>query len=158
MVAAPAPAASPTQRAELLRDCALAAAAAPGACAWCATPLAGRRRVWCGDRCATKFWTNHWWSLARAAAKRRDKYACVRCGRALPKRPTRARFPREAAFRAATRAWRAARKRERLEVNHIAPARGAHRKLSCLHHLDNLETLCVDCHKAFTYPSKAAPE
>jgi hypothetical protein len=42
------------------------------------------------------------------------------------------------------------RKTDRLEVNHIAQARGAHRELSCLHHLDNLETLCLDCHREET--------
>ena len=48
------------------------------------------------------------------------------------------------------RAWRKLRSSERLEVNHIVPALGAHGTLSCLHHLDNLETLCVACHLAFT--------
>jgi hypothetical protein len=48
------------------------------------------------------------------------------------------------------RAWRAARAENRVEVNHRRPALGAHAMLSCIHHLENLETLCVDCHKIFT--------
>jgi len=48
------------------------------------------------------------------------------------------------------REWRARRKLERLEVNHVIPCLGAHTVLSCLHHLDNLETLCVACHKQHT--------
>jgi 5-methylcytosine-specific restriction endonuclease McrA len=48
------------------------------------------------------------------------------------------------------RAWRAGRAAGRLEVNHRIPARGAHRSLSCLHHLENLETLCVACHRVET--------
>lgn len=37
-----------------------------------------------------------------------------------------------------------------MEVNHIEAASGRHRSLSCVHHLENLETLCVTCHKAQT--------
>jgi hypothetical protein len=37
-----------------------------------------------------------------------------------------------------------------VEVNHRQPALGAHGTLSCLHHLDNLETLCVACHREIT--------
>jgi 5-methylcytosine-specific restriction endonuclease McrA len=74
----------------------------------------------------------------------------VRCGYALPKRPSRKAYPREAPYRAALRVWRARRRSEHLEVNHIVPALGAHRTLSCLHHLANLETLCTPCHLAFT--------
>ena len=48
------------------------------------------------------------------------------------------------------RAWRAGRPANRLEVNHRQPALGAHRTLSCVHHLENLETLCVACHRATT--------
>lgn len=48
------------------------------------------------------------------------------------------------------RAWRAGRASNRLEVNHRAPALGAHRTLSCVHHLENLETLCVVCHRETT--------
>ncbi|MBD5655337.1 MAG: hypothetical protein IAI50_09155 [Candidatus Eremiobacteraeota bacterium] len=134
----------------LLRSCTDAAFGGEDRCGWCGEPRPGRRRTWCSERCATRFWTNHWWSLARSAAKRRDKYRCVRCGHALPKRPSRKAYPREAAYRTAMRLWRANRKLERLEVNHISPALGAHRTLSCVHHLANLETLCMPCHLAFT--------
>ena len=48
------------------------------------------------------------------------------------------------------RAWRAGKPLHRLEVNHREPALGKHGMLSCVHHLDNLETLCVTCHKATT--------
>jgi hypothetical protein len=48
------------------------------------------------------------------------------------------------------RAWRAAKKSGRMEVNHRVPCRGKHTTLSCDHHLDNLETLCVACHLEHT--------
>ena len=48
------------------------------------------------------------------------------------------------------RTWRAAKKTQRMEVNHRIPCRGKHSTLSCDHHLDNLETLCVACHKVLT--------
>jgi hypothetical protein len=48
------------------------------------------------------------------------------------------------------RAWRAGKPVNRLEVNHREPALGAHGTLSCIHHLENLETLCVACHRETT--------
>jgi 5-methylcytosine-specific restriction endonuclease McrA len=54
------------------------------------------------------------------------------------------------AYLAAMRGWRAAKKVARLEVNHIVPCAGQHTQLSCAHHLDNLETLCMPCHKEHT--------
>lgn len=96
-----------------------------GRCHWCAASLPPGRRRWCSDRCASAFEKNHWWPAARRAARRRDRYACGRCGR---KRADRIR----------------------LEVNHIAPALGRHSQVSCAHHLSNLETLCHECHRAVT--------
>lgn len=109
-----------TKNAAILAVCALARPS-PGGCAWCGKPLPEGRRKWCSGRCETRFWNNHWWSRARRAAKRRDRYACVRCGGGRP-----------------------------LEVNHKTPCRGRHGALDCAHHLQNLETLCVPCHRAHT--------
>lgn len=84
---------------------------------------------------------NHWWTLARQAAKKRDKRACRRCGWKPEPRPARG---------AALSLWRRGRRYARLEVNHIEPCLGAHGTLSCAHHADNLETLCVPCHRLHT--------
>jgi hypothetical protein len=88
--------------------------------------------------------------LARRAAKRRDKYRCRSCGAAAPKRPVRTAFAELAAYRAAMRVWRSAKKTQRMEVNHRIPCRGKHGTVSCDHHLDNLETLCIACHRVLT--------
>jgi hypothetical protein len=141
----------------LLAQCSLAYGAVAGCCAWCGAPLPARRRVWCSDRCAGAFWSNHWWSLARRAAKRRDRYRCKRCGERAPKRPSGTAFGTKASYNAAMRAWRRLRKTQRLEVNHIAQARGRHRELSCIHHLENLETLCAGCHKIETKSARVPP-
>jgi 5-methylcytosine-specific restriction endonuclease McrA len=143
-----------TKRDALLAECSLAAPAPSGACGWCAAPLPLRRRAWCSDRCGELFWANHWWSVARSSVKRRDRYRCRRCGAAGPKRPSRAKHATHRAYLAAMRAWRAAKKIARLEVNHIVPCAGQHTQLSCAHHLDNLETLCLPCHKAQTAASR----
>jgi hypothetical protein len=124
-----------TKSLSLLAACDLANKTGIG-CAWCGAELPKRRRTWCSDRCSNAFWTNHWWTLARRAAKLRDKYRCKRFGERAPKR--------------GTPEWRTLRKTRRVEVNHIEQARGAHVRLSCIHHLTNLETLCVTCHKAET--------
>jgi hypothetical protein len=42
-----------------------------------------------------------------------------------------------------------------VEVNHREPALGAHGTLSCVHHLDNLETLCVACHREITSAARS---
>jgi hypothetical protein len=139
-----------TKRAQLLAVCSLAPPAASGACGWCGTALPPRRRSWCSDRCGDAFWANHWWSVARRTAKRRDRYRCARCGVKPPARPSRAKSRTETAYRTAMRTWRRERRTLRLEVNHIEPALGRHGQLSCVHHLVNLETLCVNCHRAQT--------
>jgi hypothetical protein len=55
------------------------------------------------------------------------------------------------------RTWRAGKPLNRLEVNHRQPALGAHRTLSCVHHLENLETLCVACHRETTAAMRQPP-
>ena len=148
---------SDVKRDALLAVCSLAPRPADGACAWCAAELPPRRRAWCSDRCGEQFWANHWWSVARSAAKRRDRYRCKRCGARGPKRPARSAHRTHAAYLAAMRAWRKEKRIARLEVNHIVPCRGKHRSLDCAHHLDNLETLCPPCHQTHTSALRAAP-
>ncbi len=142
--------------AALLAVCSLASPLARGGCAWCGNALPARRRTWCSDRCGDRFWANHWWSVARRTAKRRDKYRCRQCGAAPPKRPVKAAFGTQAGYLRAMRAWRAEKKTARLEVNHIVPCAGKHGELSCAHHLDNLETLCPACHRALTAAQRRA--
>ncbi len=108
-----------------LNACSLMSEPGDGRCGWCSAEIPARRRRWCSDRCSRSFQNNHWWPAARRTARRRDKYACRRCGR---KRLDKIR----------------------LEVNHIEPALGRHSEVSCAHHLANLETLCHECHRAVT--------
>jgi hypothetical protein len=148
--AAPVKLDAPLKRDALLAVCSLAPPPRPGACAWCDAALPPRRRTWCSDKCNDAFWANHWWSVARTTAKRRDRYRCRRCGVRGPKRPTHAAHRTLAAYRKAMRAYREQKKVARLEVNHVDPALGRHGQLSCVHHLENLETLCLTCHKEHT--------
>ncbi|HTD35127.1 MAG TPA: HNH endonuclease [Candidatus Elarobacter sp.] len=140
----------PTKRDALIAVCTLARSRSAGTCAWCGEELPPRRRSWCSDRCGDAFWANHWWSVARRTAKRRDRYRCKRCGAAPPKRPVQSAYASRATYLAAMRAWRKAKRTIRLEVNHIVPCRGKHAALDCAHHLDNLETLCPPCHRTHT--------
>jgi 5-methylcytosine-specific restriction endonuclease McrA len=57
------------------------------------------------------------WTLASAAARKRDGNKCVRCGSTFP-----------------------------LEVNHIVPRKGMGYSNGCHHHLNGLETLCRPHH------------
>ena len=74
----------PAHRSGQLVEFCVLAARTDGQCRWCASELPHRRKMWCSDRCADRFWNNHWWTLARRAAKRRDRYRCKRCGHKPP--------------------------------------------------------------------------
>jgi hypothetical protein len=148
---------SDLKRDVLLAVCSLAPPFADGACAWCGTELPPRRRSWCSDRCGDAFWANHWFSVARSTAKRRDRYRCTQCGARAPKRPVKTHYTAHAKYLAAMRAWRKEKRTSRLEVNHKVPCIGKHAELSCAHHLDNLETLCPACHKQHTAALRPQP-
>lgn len=86
-------------------------------CFLCDKPLTGRRTRWCSALCVKLWYQNHNWTGARKAAKKRDKYRCVKCG-----------------------------SNYKLEVNHILPLVGRGYAWGCLNHLAGIETLCHDCH------------
>lgn len=90
-------------------------------CSWCGKKLEKHKRKWCSISCSNAYRENHFWNSARKAAKKRDGYKCVKCG-----------------------------KTERLEVNHIVPCLGKHNEVGCWHHQSNLETVCSECHKDIT--------
>lgn len=106
----------------------------PGVCDHCGKPLTGRRRRWCSDECSTVEFYAHDWSSTRKAAKRRDGHRCVKCGAAETVDHNL---------------------RSNLEVNHIVPRNGAGYSMGCWNHLDNLETLCHDCHVEVTRAQRA---
>lgn len=97
-----------------------------GVCQWCAQSLSvARRTVFCSDKCRRAWEQNHVWRKARTAARRRDKYVCVKCGEG--------------------------KTTTKIEVNHITPMNGVNYNIpSCNHHQNNLETLCVKHHKEET--------
>jgi 5-methylcytosine-specific restriction endonuclease McrA len=99
----------------------------PGVCDACGVALTGAQRRWCSSTCSMVEFNAHSWNGARHAARKRDGYACVKCGS----------------------------KRE-LEVNHIEPRVGRGYGWGCHNHPDNLETLCHDCHLVVTRNQHAA--
>lgn len=109
-----------------------------GVCDRCGTALTGRRTRWCSDACMYEWRQQHDWGAARNAAVKRDGHKCVKCGAAE------------------YHGWREPEKTVRLEVNHIVPREGRGYGFGCHNHLDNLETLCVPCHRAVTNAQAAA--
>lgn len=103
-----------------------------GSCVWCGKDLSGRQTRWCSPACSMDWARNHMWTEARKASRRRDKYACLECG------------VTEGDHNAERRGWQAH------EVDHVVRAFGKHTTTSCIHHLDNLRTLCHPCHVAKT--------
>lgn len=131
-------------------ECPLAAGERKGCCTWCGASLTGRRRRWCSDECAVdgylgnhRFAQARWTAIRRAMVYRiipdpidpdagmildpRRKYGriiCAHCGEEFGDGG--------------------------VQVDHIEAANGAHAKLSCIHHQDNLRVLCEPCHKRRT--------
>ena len=105
---------------------------ADNCCQWCNTSISNpRRRSWCSNRCARAWEREHVWRHARAAAKRRAKYHCVRPGCTSPRRDC--------------------------EVNHITPRNGQGYGQGCHHHAHpnaandgGLEVLCHAHHAEVT--------
>lgn len=100
-----------------------------GKCDACGKDLTGRQKRWCSTDCSLAIWRQHDWNGARKAAKKRDGYRCVQCGKGDDVDHLL---------------------RSRLEVNHIEPRVGRGYGFGCWNHLDNLETLCHDCHVIVT--------
>ena len=85
-------------------------------CWWCGNDLSGRQVYWCGDTCQRGWRMLHDWGTARSRAMWRAGYKCQRCGK-----PAK-------------------------EVNHRNPLVGRGYHAGCVHHPDNLEPLCHECH------------
>ena len=97
-------------------------------CRGCGRTLSGRQSVWCSRKCAREYTTQHRWTNAKRAAKAKVVlFRCASCEEAV-----------------AT-----------VEVNHIVPCRGKHGTWGCHHHAENLEVLCVPCHRVKTEEQRA---
>lgn len=132
----------------------------PGTCRWCAGALPrtkdGRvhaRWRWCSDACARRWTREHHFSVARSAAIDRDGGACVWCGATERDRPDAEPRDHGTGYSIALpdgRSW--------LEVDHVDPAQGRHGTRDCVHHVDNLRTLCRPCHRQRTREQRARAE
>lgn len=100
--------------------------------------LVGRRRRWCCDGCAVEAQVEHWFSAGRAAKLVDAGFVCELCGVAGEGGVVSYRrgVPRVVGGG--------------LEVNHRVPCLGLHDRWSCLHHSDNLQVVCVGCHRVLT--------
>lgn len=118
------------KRPPLVDEACLPGAEIPGVCDRCEAELPKGRSRWCSDDCSLTYYRDHIWQYARSATLRRDGHACVNgCERDYV---------------------------TALEVDHIVAARGAHSKHSCVHHRDNLRTLCRPCHVKRTAEQRRA--
>lgn len=90
-----------------------------------------RRSVFCSKKCSLWWEKNHLWRKARTATRRRDKYSCVICG--------------------------VHKSVESIDVDHRNPINGINYNIpSCIHHQDNLQTLCKTHHKEKTASEASA--
>lgn len=120
---------------QAVKDCVLLRRHIDGLCDWCGHALRGRERRWCTEHRYT--WAeNHVWNAAREATIRRDEGRCQRCGVV----PQRGDYGPGSHI---------------VEVNHKIPREGQGYGYGCHHHLDNLETLCRDCHRQETNRQRA---
>jgi hypothetical protein len=104
----------------------------PMACRWCNRLLPARATRWCAAQCRITATTNHDYRLAHDAALARDGFRCTRPGCGATATLDRA-----------------------IETNHIELARGRHDQPGCIHHLENLESLCGRHHDEVTAGQRA---
>jgi 5-methylcytosine-specific restriction endonuclease McrA len=124
-----------------------------GQCTWCGKPVSGRRRTWCSDECVTAFLIQHSWPYVRRAVELRDGGVCCRCGTDTVRLRQFVRRMQSRDREAGLALWRFYRSlgfpghtaRDWWEANHKIP-----RREGGTNDLDNLETLCLPCHKAET--------
>ena len=62
-------------------------------CLWCEREIGARRRVWCGERCASAYWDSATWRPARASRQTRP-WNLSRLSRRLPRATARVRHAR----------------------------------------------------------------
>jgi 5-methylcytosine-specific restriction endonuclease McrA len=112
-------------------------------CRWCNELLGPRRRVWHDGACMKIFREQHRYTQARRWCHRTSKGVCP-CAR--PKGAHRHSVCAHCGLCEPVLIERGLA----LECNHIIPRLGDKSSFSCLHHHENLEMLCSDCHKAET--------
>lgn len=117
----------------------------PGCCTWCGKELRGRQKRWCSKACSRANTRNHRWTQAKAAAK--QEAAWHQCKNAYSVDDRTVYDGEEHTWFGPEGCLIFTRKPE---VNHIIPCKGQHGKWGCHHHSDNLEVLCIPCHKAET--------
>jgi len=49
-------------------------------CANCCSPLEGRRKAYCSDRCTREYWIKHDWGSLRNSVLQKSNYTCAKCG------------------------------------------------------------------------------
>lgn len=100
--------------------------------------------MWCSNDCGLAAARNHSWGFAQAEALKRDDYKCKRCGHQGGESYTD-RGGKQHHYR----------RGHGMEVNHIKPLVGRGYHNGCVHHQENLETLCHTCHVSVTKAQRA---
>ena len=95
-------------------------------CVWCGCPLTGRKTRWCGQKCIDEYCLRNNGDTLRRRVHERDQGICADCG---------ADCNSESGYSHRYGTWHA---------HHVNPV---HRGGGACD-LDNMVTLCVDCHKA----------
>lgn len=124
----------------------------PGQCTWCGKPVGKGRRTWCSAACVEAFRDQYDWQACRRKVGKRDHGVCARCGADTQKQ-----------YRIMS--WlRRAHELSSHEIREVAAVLGVpvhyrafweahHREARHEgggHNLDNIETVCIECHKAET--------
>ncbi len=120
-----------------------------GQCTWCGGPVGKRRSTWCSQACVEAWRDEHDWGHIRKRVRRRDRGVCARCGcdTELQRRIVRYivrdfRGPERAALARLLGLHPTDWYRDQWEANHRVA-----RKDGGDNSLDNLETLCWECHR-----------
>lgn len=103
-----------------------------GFCTWCKEPVQPPKQTWCSKKCVEEYKLATDWNLIRNLVFKRDKGICAVCGVCTKKPDKTARQLQHKCNYS-------------FEVDHVIPFS------TCFsHNLENLRTLCKECHKQVT--------
>lgn len=115
-------------------------------CTWCQKEVPTGRRTWCSHKCVDQYRMATDWQYLSSKIYERDKGICQSCG--VDTKEIREQLNRDQKEMKERREWPCYPKgyfRRTYDIDHIIPVEDGGKSI-----MENLQTLCVACHKKKT--------